>query len=120
MSRIHEPVKWIFKEVCQQFEFLNFSWSQKILLGPCALYYMVLLLLCNAHTILHCPQIPQYFSGSPPTLHEYFSGPLIEDNELDCWCLDSPWEEVDVQDNGNEGDETIPMDSSADGEDDSI
>lgn len=104
MSRVREPVEWIFKEVNQQFEFLDFSRSQKILLGPCALYYMVSLLLCNAHTILHYPQIPQYFSCSPLSLHEYFSGPPAEDEELDRWCMDSPWKEVDVPDDEQEND----------------
>lgn len=97
MSRVREPVEWIFKEVNQQFEFLDFSRSQKILLTPCALFYMVALLLCNAHTILHNPQIPQYFSCQPPTLEEYFVGGPIEDAELDQWCLDSPWEDLEIQ-----------------------
>ncbi|KIJ40478.1 hypothetical protein M422DRAFT_101351, partial [Sphaerobolus stellatus SS14] len=72
MSRIREPVEWLFKEVTQQFAFLDFARSQKILLSPCGLYYLVAILLCNAHTILHYPQIPQYFTCSPPTLQEYF------------------------------------------------
>jgi len=34
MSWVQEPIEWIFKEVNQQFEFLDFSWSQTILLTP--------------------------------------------------------------------------------------
>ncbi|KIJ53223.1 hypothetical protein M422DRAFT_103130, partial [Sphaerobolus stellatus SS14] len=71
MSRIREPIEWLFKEVAQNFTFIDFSRSQKILLTPCALYYLVALLMCNAHTILHYPQIPQYFTCPPPTLEEY-------------------------------------------------
>ncbi|KIJ34460.1 hypothetical protein M422DRAFT_182036, partial [Sphaerobolus stellatus SS14] len=74
MSKIREPVEWIFKEVAQQFTFIDFSRSQKILLSPCGLFYLVSLLLCNAHTILHYPQTPQYFACPPPTLEEYFIG----------------------------------------------
>ncbi|KIJ31630.1 hypothetical protein M422DRAFT_98767, partial [Sphaerobolus stellatus SS14] len=71
MSRVREPVEWLFKEVTQQFTLLDFSGSQKILLTPCGLFYLVAILLCNAHTILHHPQIPQYFACPPPSLHEY-------------------------------------------------
>jgi hypothetical protein len=103
MSRIREPVEWAFKEVATQFTYLDFSRSQKILLSPCGIYYLVSLLLCNAHTILHYPQIPQYFACCPPTLHEYFTGGPIEESELDAWCCESVWEEVEVQDEGEDG-----------------
>ncbi|KIJ42814.1 hypothetical protein M422DRAFT_98796, partial [Sphaerobolus stellatus SS14] len=72
MSKIQEPIEWLFKEVSQKFMFLDFSHNQKILLTLCGLYYLVSLLLCNAHTILHYPEIPQYFSCPPPSLEEYF------------------------------------------------
>ncbi|KIJ38209.1 hypothetical protein M422DRAFT_101787, partial [Sphaerobolus stellatus SS14] len=71
MSRIREPIEWLFKEVAQKFTFIDFSRSQKILLTSCALYYLVTLLMCNAHTIPHYPQTPQYFTCPPPTLEEY-------------------------------------------------
>ncbi|KIJ37218.1 hypothetical protein M422DRAFT_178426, partial [Sphaerobolus stellatus SS14] len=105
MSRIQEPIDWIFKEVTKEFTFIDFAGSQKILLTPCALYYLVTLLLCNVHTILHYPQIPQYFTCPPPTLEEYFHGAPVEDAQLDSWCFDSVWEEVDVQDGDVEEDE---------------
>jgi hypothetical protein len=98
MSHCREPVEWCFKEVTQQFPFLDFSRNQKILLSPCGLFYLVGMLLVNAHTILHRPQIPQYFQCPPPTLEEYFTGGPVEDAELDAWCLDSPWEEINAED----------------------
>lgn len=101
MSRVREPVEWLFKEVTQQFTFLDFSRSQKILLSPCGLFYLVSILLCNAHTILHYPQIPQYFACCPPTLQEYFIGGPINDYDLDKWCLDTVWHEVDVREEDN-------------------
>ena len=67
MDCVREVVEWGFKEVSQQFAFLDFKANQKILLQPCAVYYLVAILFCNAHTILHIPQIPQYFACSPPT-----------------------------------------------------
>lgn len=97
MSRVREPVEWAFKEVTQQFEFLDFSRSQKILLTPCALFYMVALLMCNCHNILHIPQIPQYFNCQPPTLAEYFTGEMVDDVSMDSWCVDAPWEEVEIE-----------------------
>ncbi|KIJ33504.1 hypothetical protein M422DRAFT_183116 [Sphaerobolus stellatus SS14] len=93
MSRICEPVEWLFKEVTQKFTYLDFARTQKVLLSPCGVYYLVSLLLCNAHTILNYPQIPQYFLCRPPTLQEYFRGGPIGDSELDAWCLQSLWDE---------------------------
>ena len=85
MSHMREAIKWGFKEVLQQFAFLNFAENHQVLLSPCGLFYMVALLLCNAHTIMHSPQIPQYFNCSPPTLDEYFQGGPIGDDEMDSW-----------------------------------
>ncbi|KAJ3534442.1 hypothetical protein NMY22_g6924 [Coprinellus aureogranulatus] len=99
MSRLRQSVEWVFKEMTQQFTFLDFSRSQKILLSPCGLLYLVAILLCNAHTILHNPQIPQYFGCQPPSLPEYFTGGPIEDEELDRWCQDSPWVTRDIPEN---------------------
>lgn len=73
MSRARESVEWIFKEISTHFQFLDFPGGQKVLLSPCGLYYLVATLFCNAHTILHHPQIPQYFHCNPPTLLEYFN-----------------------------------------------
>ena len=93
MSRVREVVEWGFKEVSQQFAFLDFKANQKILLQPCAIYYLVAILFCNAHI----PQIPQYFACLPPTLAEYFHGGPIDDEELDAWALTSPVGEVDLE-----------------------
>ena len=96
MSKVREAVEWSFKEVTQQFPFLDLSRNQKILKSPCALFYLVAVLLCNAHTCLHRPQIPQFFNCFPPTLDEYFTGGPVDDAELDEWCLQAPWADVDI------------------------
>ncbi|KAF7343200.1 hypothetical protein MVEN_01751200 [Mycena venus] len=98
MSRIREPVEWVFKEIGDQFGFLNFTKNQKLLLQPVGLYYLVAVLLCNCHTILHHLQISQYFRCKPPTLAEYFQGGPVADEELDAWCLQALWAEMDVPD----------------------
>ncbi|KIO20073.1 hypothetical protein M407DRAFT_81945, partial [Tulasnella calospora MUT 4182] len=74
MSKVREAVEWGFGDAVRQFAFLDFSKNLKVLLQPVGLLYSVALLLSNAHTILHHPQIPQYFHCSPPSLQEYFNG----------------------------------------------
>jgi hypothetical protein len=98
MSRIREPVEWVFKEIGEQFGFLNFAKNQKLLLQPVGLFYLVAVLLCNCHTTLHHPQISQYFRCKPPKLAKYLHGNPVADEELDEWCLQAPWAEMDVQD----------------------
>ncbi|KIJ31726.1 hypothetical protein M422DRAFT_266623 [Sphaerobolus stellatus SS14] len=45
---------------------------------------------------------PSEFGCTPPSLEEYFAGGPIEDLELDNWCLDSVWEEVEVRDDAED------------------
>lgn len=96
MSKVREAVEWGFREVYANFAFMNFTKNKKILLQPCGLYYMVAILMCNAHTILHNPEIPQYFDCAPPTLDEYFRGGPIDDDELERWAMEPAWEEREV------------------------
>jgi hypothetical protein len=83
MSRIRKPVEWIFKEIGEQFRFLNFAKNQKLLLQPVGLFYLVAVLLSNFHTSLHHPQISQYFQCKLLTLAEYLHGNPVADEELD-------------------------------------
>ncbi|KDQ31559.1 hypothetical protein PLEOSDRAFT_166716 [Pleurotus ostreatus PC15] len=110
MSKVREPVEWIFGEVVKQFAFLDFSHNFKLLLQPCGLYYLIAILFCNAHTILHRPQTPQYFHCPPPTLTEYFHGEPVDDEELDAWCMSTPWGECEVPE-GVTGDSEDPSQS---------
>ncbi|KAF7334095.1 hypothetical protein MVEN_02315300 [Mycena venus] len=103
MSKIQEPVEWMFKEVNSVFKFLNFSENQKVLLSPCGLFYMVPVLLTNAHTILHLPQTPRYFNCTPPSLNEYFHGDAVDDEDLDAWCMTAPWTAMDSAEDDSDG-----------------
>jgi hypothetical protein len=105
MSKICEPVEWMFKEVNSVFKFLNFSENQQVLVSLCGLFYMVALLLTNAHTILHRSQTSQYFRCTPPSLQEYFHGEPIGDELMDEWCKTAPWGEVDIALDNDSGDE---------------
>ncbi|TDL14163.1 hypothetical protein BD410DRAFT_706083, partial [Rickenella mellea] len=72
MSKVREAVEWTFGEATRLWGYLDFLRNQKLLLQPVGLYYMCGLLFSNAHTILHRPQVPQYFMCEPPSLNEYF------------------------------------------------
>ncbi|QRV83926.1 DDE superfamily endonuclease [Ceratobasidium sp. AG-Ba] len=74
MSKVREAVEWSFGEVIRQFAFLDFYKNQKVLLQPVGIFYVVGILLCNAHVILHGSQVSTFFNCSPPTLQEYFHG----------------------------------------------
>ena len=108
MSKVREAVEWGFGEAIRVFPFLNFSQNMRILLSPVGLYYLVAILLCNAHTILHSPLVPQYFTCPPPTLEEYLVGepsePPISSQELECI---SPWEAHDSPLEGEDEDENL-------------
>jgi hypothetical protein len=97
MSKVREAVEWGFGEATRVFPFLDFSRNMKILLSPVGLYYLVGLLFCNAHTILHYPLVPQYFLCSPPTLEEYFLGVPHQqaDSSPEVDSI-SPWIAVDT------------------------
>jgi hypothetical protein len=112
MSKICEPIEWMFKEVDSVFKFLNFSDNQRVLVSPCGLFYLVAILLTNAHTILHRPQTSQYFWCPPPSLDGYFHGEPINDEELDEWCKTALWGETDIhpdEDSEEEADRDDPM-----------
>ncbi|KAF8600004.1 hypothetical protein BDV93DRAFT_403417, partial [Ceratobasidium sp. AG-I] len=74
MSKVREAVEWGFGEVIRQFAFLDFYKNQKVLLQPVGILYVVGILFCNAHVILHGSQVSSYFDCLPPTLEEYFRG----------------------------------------------
>ncbi|KAF7312656.1 hypothetical protein MIND_00279800 [Mycena indigotica] len=106
MSRCRESVEWGFKEITKQFPYLDVVQNQRLLLSPCGLYYLVAVLLINAHTIFHRPQISNYFGCAPPSLEEYFHGEAVLDEELDEWCMQSAFEE-DSQEEDDEEIESI-------------
>ena len=60
MSKCRQAVEWGFGEVVRIFPFLDFSKNMRLLLQPVGIYYLIGILLCNAHTILHQPAIPRY------------------------------------------------------------
>ena len=55
MSKVRKAAEWGFRDLYTHFAFLSFTKNKKVLLQLCGLYYMVSILMCNAHTILHYP-----------------------------------------------------------------
>lgn len=100
MSKCREAVEWGFGELVSLFPYLDFPKNLKALLSPVGIYSLVGFLLCNAHTCLHIPQIPQYFNCAPPRLEEYFHGDpadgpvsLKDLLQLKPWYLTTPEDE---------------------------
>jgi hypothetical protein len=106
MSRCREAVEWGFGEIVTLFPFLDFSKNLKTLLQPVGVYYLVGVLLCNAHTCMHVPKIPQYFDCMPPTIEEYFRGePADGPLSLTDLLRVRPWHCIgDVDDDEGNGD----------------
>lgn len=72
MSSVREVVEWGFKEVVNNFAFLDFRRSQRILHSPVGLQYQLGFLLTNCRTCVKgSNQISEYFGLPPPTLREY-------------------------------------------------
>lgn len=66
-------VEWGFGKVINNWGFTNYAPNLSSHLSPVAIYFLVAVLLTNAHTCLHGSETSQYFGLSPPTLHKYFT-----------------------------------------------
>jgi hypothetical protein len=61
MSKVRECVEWLFKEIVQQWSFLDFRSSMKILKCPIAQYYTVGAFLTNIRCCCYGSQTSAYF-----------------------------------------------------------
>ena len=61
MSKVRESVEWLFKEIIQQWAFLDSRASMKILLSPVAQYYTVGTFLTNIRCCCYGSQTSTYF-----------------------------------------------------------
>jgi hypothetical protein len=61
MSKVRESVEWLFKEIVQQWPFLDSRASMKILLSPVAQYYTVGAFLTNIQCCCYGSQTSAYF-----------------------------------------------------------
>jgi len=60
--------EWSFKEVTQQFKWLDFSWSLCIWMFPVGQYYTFAAFLTNLHSILYGNQMSLHFNADLYTL----------------------------------------------------
>ena len=72
MSQQRIAVEWMFKEIINDFKFLDFKKNLKIYLSAVGKMYLTVTLLTNARCCLYENQTSKYFDCTPPTLEEYF------------------------------------------------
>lgn len=73
MSKIRQCVEWSFGKVFNYWSFLNYPDNLKSHLSPVSKYFLVAVLLTNAHTSIYGSQTSQFFNLPPPTLEQYFT-----------------------------------------------
>ena len=72
MSAVRVSVEWVFGNITNYFQFVDFKKQQKVNLSSVGKMYAVCALLQNAHTCLYDNIVSQVFELQPPTLEEYF------------------------------------------------
>jgi hypothetical protein len=74
MSASRICVEWGFNQIVQQWAFLNFWYSMRILLEPVAQYYINAAFLCNLRNCFYGNETATYFNISHPlNLEEYLA-----------------------------------------------
>ncbi|KDQ52991.1 hypothetical protein JAAARDRAFT_61568 [Jaapia argillacea MUCL 33604] len=73
MSKYRECVEWLFGKVVNYWCFVDLCSHLKLHLSPIGKYYLIAVLLMNAHTCLHGSQTSHYFDCPPLSLEEYFT-----------------------------------------------
>lgn len=73
MSKFRESVEWSFGKATQLWSFLDYKLNQRLYFSPVGTYYIVAVILTNAHTCLYGSQTSLYFNTPPPSLYKYFT-----------------------------------------------
>ena len=71
MSSMRQSVEWGFGKLTNLFAFIGYHKNLKVYLQPVAKFYLVSVLLCNAHTCLYGSETGQYFNVQAPILEDY-------------------------------------------------
>lgn len=72
MAKYRQCVEWAFGKVSALFAFNNYSPNLKLHLSPIGSYFLVSVLLSNAHTCIYGSETSHFYSLQPPTLEDYF------------------------------------------------
>ena len=73
MSAVRSSVEWLFSDVINDFQFLDFKKNLKIGLSSVGKMYVVSALLRNAITCLYGNTTSSFFDLDPPNIYDYFS-----------------------------------------------
>ena len=79
MSSVRETDKCGFKDLIQQFSFLDFKCTQKIFKMPLAQYYMVGSFFQNIRVCFYGSETSTYFDSIPMSFNDYLS--LVKEAE---------------------------------------
>ena len=71
MSSVRIAVEWGFSAITEQWKFLDFQQSMKILECPVMQYYIVAAFLCNLHNCLVGSKMQLHFNAQQLTIDEY-------------------------------------------------
>lgn len=72
MSKIRQCVEWSFGKLFNNWKFLKDTKNLKLQVSPISKYFLIAVLLTNAHTSIYGSQTSTYFQHPPPSLAEYF------------------------------------------------
>lgn len=72
MSKIRQCVEWSFGKLFNNWKYLKDSDNLKLQVSPISKYFLIAVLLTNAHTSIYGSQTSSYFQLPPPSLSEYF------------------------------------------------
>ena len=73
MSAVRMSVEWLFGDIINYFQFLDFKKNLKISLSAVGKMYIVCAILRNALTCMYANPTSEYFAVHPPTIQDYFS-----------------------------------------------
>ena len=77
MSQVRQVVEFGFKDVTQQWSFLDVKRQMKIMQSPVAKLYVVGVFLCNIRNCYYGSQTATYFGTEPMKIEEYLN--MVED-----------------------------------------
>ncbi|KAF8317712.1 hypothetical protein DL93DRAFT_2187652 [Clavulina sp. PMI_390] len=72
MSRYRQCAEWSFGKLANIFPFFDFKKRHRLRLSPVGRWFLVGVLLTNAHTCLYLSETSRFFGIYPPSLSEYF------------------------------------------------
>jgi hypothetical protein len=95
MSAVRMVVEWGFKEIVNQFRFLDFRSQMKIYLSPVGAYYVVGIFFLNIRSCFYGNQTSQYFGCNTMTINEYLNLIDVENIDIEQYILRYNYDDED-------------------------